>query len=113
MNAHKNISPAASALPAYADPVQPSRGRGESGKGLGQPRMIFPVYGFAADARYRREVVASFFDLGAATDMVLHPTREGFEQRELYIGHPKYRATVRLVHSDVQDAGNGWSRVAL
>ena len=55
-----------------------------------RPAFIYPVYGFAADMMFKREDVANFFDWSAATDLVSHPARYGFEQRNLYIGVPQY-----------------------
>ena len=52
--------------------------------------MTFLVYGFAADRLHVRESVATFFDQSAAIDFVLHPERDGFEKRNLYVSAGRY-----------------------
>ena len=48
-------------------------------------QTYWPVYGFNA-AGTKRETIASMFSWSAAADLALHPERDGFEARNLYIG---------------------------
>lgn len=49
--------------------------------------MIWPVFGHRVG---RVERVASFFTSSDAVDFAMHPERDGFAKRNLYIGEPAY-----------------------
>jgi hypothetical protein len=48
-------------------------------------RYTFTTYGFAPGLLHQREDIATFFDLSDAITFAMHPDRDGFEQRNVYV----------------------------
>ena len=65
--------------------------------------MIFPVTGFRNGMT---EQVAEFFDLSAAETFAMHPERDGFYDRNLYIAEPRRDRRAR----GYRFQASGWER---
>jgi hypothetical protein len=87
-------------------------------------RFTWLVYGFAAERRFQREPIASFFDYSDAALFAMHPERDGFERRNCFIDEGQYdrrRSGYRPPEKpsgyeawliELSDLGNGKHRVS-
>jgi hypothetical protein len=75
------------------------------------PNYLFTAYGFAPGLRYAAEPIATFFTCGDAAAFAMHPERDGFENRNVFVsaGREDKRATgYRPVEPDYAAAYAAW-----